>query len=336
MSYDFRLEISGLCAFIPDKEIEEGADVITAILVSTRTRIEDADGGEVSGSESHQPLLVFDLNSVGAESGGDGRNCGVWFLDGEDVTLRFKRGDAEYPVGPLRVRLDNTERSFSLVPLMERALPGAGQVDPDCLEEVPSDTAGKLVRARFYLDKGTLFVSELARYREGRVTAQFVPPPDEGSPVYKQYMPRRVTLEVSSVPDDVLTVIRATRIRTPDSYRELVLSPIEDLDGARSVVAEVRNLCCESVLVDKDVESFPESDPDFSYYYQIAARYKELSETFDEFPIPVPVEFLNRILLGGQGGGDTIKCSSARFNAPVSEEEEQADGKEEGYRVSRI
>jgi hypothetical protein len=329
MSYDFRLEFSGLCAFVPDKDVEEGAEVITAILVSTMTRIEDTDGGEVAGSESHQPLLVFDLNSIGAESGGDGKNCGVWFLDGEDVTLHFKRGGAEYPVGPLRVRLDNTERSFSLVPLMERALPGAGQVDPDCLEGVPSDTAGKLVRARIYLDKGTLFASELAKYRGQRVTAQFVPPPDEEIPVYKQYMPRRVTLEVSSVPDDVLTVIRARKIRIPDSYRELVLSPIEGQDGARSVVAEVRNLCCESVLADKDKESFPEADLDFLYYYQIAARYKELSAFFVEFPIPVPVEFINRITLG-QGGGDTIKCSSARFNAPIDEEEEQAtDAKEE-------
>jgi hypothetical protein len=190
-----------------------------------------------------------------------------------------------------------------------------------------------MTKARIKLDKGTLRTAALGVYRRKTVTAQFVPPPKE-RPGRKQALPRQVALEVLAIPDDVEVQVRAKRFAGEPKERVLRLRPIPDVKrpGKKLVEVEVRNLCCESIIADKDVEDFPEADLDFEYFYLVAKNYETLKKDYVRFPVPVPVEF-NNDSHSGQSGGDTIKCSVARFSAPpaarepssYSEDDKEAD-----------
>jgi len=312
MSYTLRLTFSGLCAFIPNRDWGHSVppDEITVCLLNSASKNDRLKMIE-NFPERHVPLLRFELASI-APDVSYGKDCyAYWTLAEEDVWISFRKKDGEniYNTGPLRVVMDGTARSFLHVPSMEDVCSGAGQVEVGSLEKVPRND---LVVARFQLDSGILANDEFGKFRGGEVVVQFVPVGGGGA--WRERLPHRVVLEFRDLPEDVEAVVHAEKFNDPDSFRDLILGPVEDPAGNRLVELNVLNLCCGYVLGDKSPwESYPESDRDFECYYVLSREFGELRKNLVRFPIPVPVEHENRD--EKVGGGDTIRCSVSRFDA---------------------
>lgn len=328
MTYTFRLFFSGLCAFVPDSDLGAPPRLMTVLLLNTdQGRFQTLN----NPPERHLPILKFNLKNLYNEEG-TGKFLGVWPLNFEDIRiyLRDRETGEEVSWGPLRIVSDQSRESFTLLPLMEDLLPSAGQVDPDYLRL-------KLVKARVFLDTGTLKVAQIAQYQGKDVRVHFVPnldDPDDPQPIYSKLLPHKIMLELSDLPENLDVVIYSEGFEgDPLPTRELVLKPIVDPTGRSIIEVSILNLCCDSVLGEPlQTERVPEADTDFEAFYGICKELDNLMRDYRRFPIPVPVIHDNDGEKGG--GGDTIKCTGARFLAS-SEESSDSDDEKEGDTTKR-
>ncbi|HVT18674.1 MAG TPA: hypothetical protein VHQ90_21145 [Thermoanaerobaculia bacterium] len=332
MSYTFRLKFSGLCAFVPNKPIDDDPDYVDVLLVNANYD-SDSDFGQTIGPlEPHTPNVWFTLRDLAGvrEPQGDYQHHGaMWLLVGEQINIGFSKNGE--PV-PREKRLKIVHRSmkekapdsrlkeedyFDWVAPMEKIHPQACDVDPRCLDLKPPPD---LVIARIRLDDGVLKSDKIGKVNDKAVIAQFVPPlADEPC---KQALTHRVVLELE-VPDDVSVVLTTSEFGDSAVLRQATLGPPTQsaAQGAGEVKVLVSNLCCgyylgEATDLPGPVEP-PGSDGDFKAFYILA---KDPVKAGTPLPIPVPVEYDTT---GGQGGSEPIHCNVALFRPypPVVREE---------------
>ncbi len=333
MSYTFRMTFSGLCAFVPRVKDGETSPRRVDVLI-VKDQEPDTAGGRWDQSpdyDAHSAEIGFPVRQL--QPGGDPNSdvLGRWELENEEVRLFVRRAgeddqelnqgltvmeggrDATQDCPPSLGAAPygtNEARDYyrllsdvSWIPQVEKALPGAGTISRENLLSTPSSD----VAARFVLESGILGTDAIGQFLDGWVIAQFVPPPN-GAPAYSQALAHRVVLEVV-IDDGSSVVIKATDF-SAGTTRELVLAPVA---GALLQV-DVTNLCCGYYATAKgSPTAAPEPDHDFAEVYRLSADYAALQKANLWLPVPVPVQYVNRLPTSATGGVTPIKCSGAWF-----------------------
>ncbi len=173
MSFDLRVFIGGVCAFVPEKPVRPNEkNRLRVLLVDTRS-------GQLNGQalHRHSAEIHFDLKDVVTSDAtpafvAAGRH-GVWTLDKDDLSIADGERPADEsglviasgqraidpatgkPANPRPIAPHDSPRDYSWLADMRRITGGmAASVKPQCF-----DDPAELLEARLDLDYGTLSVA---------------------------------------------------------------------------------------------------------------------------------------------------------------------------------
>src|SRR6202035_4748183 len=240
MSYTFQILFSGLCAFVPDTDIDTTPPSHVDVLLV------DTDHGDKKylkfphDDDDHFALLKYDL---GDTTGGvstvniDRDSKAFWTLQDEQLTIEVRK---RLPKGGTQVSPPRpfTLGNLSALPRMDKIFPLAKDLHAGALGVKPDR-----IKARFRLDQGTFHQDTIGGYQGQDITVQFVPPPPGGAAV-TQTLAINVALTLD-LDDDEEIVIHSQAFRpgfltTDPDVRSVVLNP----NPGDAVEVKVMNLCC--------------------------------------------------------------------------------------------
>ncbi len=304
MSYTFQVIFSGLCAFVPDTDIDKTAPShIDVLLVDTDdSRTDDL---KFDHYDDHFPILKYRAEDEpgGAAPLGDRDSRGFWTLREEHLVFDVRNNVT---------KVVSAKRPFSLgsissLPRMDKVFPPANELDPGALLDNPN-----FVIARLVLDQGTLADFEIGKINDGDITAQFVPPPPSGVAV-TQTLAIKVSLTLT-LDDDEEVVFHSKDFNAMASTDPDVRSVVVGPKPGGTVQVSVMNLCCGYFMEKKkDNSEKPAQDTDFEYFYILAKDFDQFQD-FTQLPIPVPVSYPAIPPVAGDGGGETARCNMVLFN----------------------
>ena len=305
--YTFQIVFSGLCALVPDKDLDAGEKPtrVDVLLVDSKDK---AALKLPTKHEPHFPLLRFKLSdAAGNFNGAAGESYGMWTLENEDLSLEVRNVTTKQISTPDELVVDPLKN----VPRIASIMPDHPDLDPLTLSTNPQTAI-----ARFAIEQGRLVEFKLAQFLGEDVLGAFVPPPENQNPVI-QKLAHKVALQLDLEPDEEV-VIHARDFGlasgAPDS-RQLVLGPVPGV-----VTVEITNLCCGYFLQkDEDFSDLPEADDDFDLFYILLKDFGDtLVKEYTRLPIPVPISYKAKNQPTGAGGAEPIRCNLALFKAPTS------------------
>lgn len=312
MSYTFQILFSGLCAFVPDTDIDTTPPShVDVLLVNT----DHADKQHLKfphDDDDHFTLLKYDLGDTTGGSStvyADHDSKAFWTLQGEQLTIDVQK---RLPGGGTQTSAPRvfTLGDLSALPRMDKIFPLAKDLHPGALGGNPTR-----IKARLRLDQGTLHQHTIGDYQGQNITVQFVPLPPGGVAVTQTLAVKAaLTVELN---DDEEVVIHSQAFKpgfstTDPDVRSVVLNP----KPGGVVEVKVMNLCCSYYMEKvKFPAEVPRQDTDFEFFYLLARDFLTFVN-HAQFPIPVPIAYQSvpppPPLPGG--GGDTARCNMALFN----------------------
>lgn len=303
MSFTLKIEFQGLIGYVPTN----GGKSLLALLVEARKGRQTSDGHHLP---SHVPVVQFERRNVlnleeialhepednqkflysgTAEIESEESLKGLWFLDNQDLEVRYEGEDRpdrkvliwdEDTAGDPRLATGGRRREtfFSVLPHLENVSSSASRIDPDCLLPKPKEG---LLSGRFTIRDGIVQALNPPRVGEDPIRAQFRP---LGSPVIdtvhmQDSIGKGVVLEME-IPGDSVTLF-ATKFGQTAAQPVLKLGPVP---GETTPVAiQVWNLPLYDIF---GLPSFGHSsateDPHFELFYELCLRRPPLHNR----PIP--------------------------------------------------
>ena len=298
MSYSLRIVFEGLCAFVPVTRLQEGENSTNVWVLLVNADEQGLKGGRPR--EIHYPRLIVDSRNVHGISGFRGLDL-WWDLSRREVRLQFQEEVKPHPVSfyythGLTGKPDASNTSdVGWIPRIRDIVERASYIKRDLLGGSPPEE----LAARFFLEHGLLSPGDFGQHNDDHVIAQFVP--DE-SGIYKS-LPIQVALQVDNLERPV--IVAAMKLDADPENAEpeyLELAPAEEGKG---IILRVRNLCPDLLLERRRVTE-PVEDPDFSWFYELS-----VSEPEPLHPIPFPIDYRTEAPVGGEGGGEPVRCTCA-------------------------
>jgi len=300
MAFNVRVIFSGLCAYVPNRELgvlEAPPTKMMVLMVDARESRKALD--EKNLLQPHFPIIFLRGHQVAGVKGLPPRTNLGWRIDRKQVEIAIPEkalGANKFSVlQSLRDEdgLPSDDRDFSFGADLRTIVPGFAEIDRDVFE---GRRSRGLVAARVLLDKGKFSTFDL-----GDSNFQF-----PGTEFIERRLSNRTLLELQDL--DELTII-ATDL--DDRTREEVsLRP----SARETVDIFVGNFCagCMPMLLHVDEETAKQNqheivaDDDFRWFYELIKDREALKG--QDLPIPTPAE-------DGRGN-DAAKCMQVTF-APV-------------------
>ncbi|HKH44784.1 MAG TPA: hypothetical protein VKM72_08980 [Thermoanaerobaculia bacterium] len=315
-AYYFRIVFSGLCAFVPDRDLDGKFKPTKMDVLLVDTNHDRAKKLYYKHDYRHLPVLKYDLKDVDCSqntSVGDTFAHGIWTLSREQLKLEVRKrgtGSASMPPKP---EAKPFKVDLPLVPRIDKIFPEARELDTGALGASP-----KLVVARFSVDQGEFSHYAVGHYNDEDILVKFVPSKDP-SPAKPVAYKVQFTLGLAS---DEEVVIRSRKFGAspgaPDLRHVVFLPPA---DGV--VAVEISNLCCGQFMgYGEAYEEVPERDTDFEYHFMLSKNFDDLAKKHVRFPISVPVYYRSErpleVAETAAGGGETVRCNLSLFNPRAS------------------
>ena len=314
-TYIFRAVFSGLCAFVPDVNIdgEKAPSSFDVLLIETEHE-DRSPKLHFKPHEEHRPVLRYELGDVFPDMKSEDREAhGLWTLEREELTLEVQKKNPEgkwvsWGGHSLAVKKEN----LSLLPRIDRILPDARNLDPKAQGDDP-----ELVVARFIIDQGELEYHDIGHYNGENIVCQFVPPPPDGDAVIQELATKmRLTLQLNC---DERIVIHSKAFGDDikgEDVRSLVLNPCPP---SGEIEIGISNLCCGYYMdYVAPVEELPARDTDFEFHFMLSDAFDDLTGDDGHVHLPIPVPVRYRTLPpedeGDEGGGETIRCNLSLYN----------------------
>lgn len=283
-----KILITGLCAFVPKKEIKD-------YYKNNQMRLLLVDSSRPAHSqhnhELHTPVLICEEAAV---TGGDrlpdltfkyaGSIMAVYYLDDQDVSI--------YPATPEKLSVDvhpiadciekdddNIKKSsFLFVPYLEEISPGSGCAYSYCLakEDVHPDVSSRMV-----LDQGTIRTGQLTVRRDKRVVNWLYKMMAEKRDDVVQH--RQVAADIVEVEVDLTDLIFETkpfrRDRKNPRVREIFADDkpkmIRLKPGDKPIF--IKNMPWPDLLGSRFEDGYDRDvDSDFSHFYKIVQGHGDV------------------------------------------------------------
>jgi hypothetical protein len=310
-TYTFQMLFSGLCAFVPDTDIDKTSPSQMDVLL-VNTDHDDKSFLKFEHEEDHFALLKYNLGDTpGGIVAEDRDSQGFWTLNAEHLTIEVRKHGSAAPSPPRAFTLGDV----TALPRIDKIFPPAKTLHPEALGNNPSR-----IKARLRITQGTLKQFTIGQFLNTDITVQFVPPPPGGVLAPPQTLATKIALTLELDPsEEVVIHSKAFGINSspadPD-VRTLALNP-QPAGGA--VEVSLVNLCC-GYFMDKRTRKSetPRQDTDFEFFYILANDLPNFVK-HAQYPIPVPVGYRAEPLppLANDhsgGGGETARCNMALFN----------------------
>lgn len=316
MSFNFRVILSGLCAFVPDQPIaaagplEEKPTGMRVVMVDARQRTKAVDFGTLA---PHYPIVVVKTSNLKSRNGVPPGTRIEWRLDRRELKFVVEggmpkdfvlvqgdlRGDPPAGFnGALPAGTPRQPEDFAWGVHMQRAAPQFAQIDPRCFEDAGS--LG-LVAARVVLDRG-----ELANhgFDPDKIPRYFFDPTLGGDQTVRPYT-NKTSLEIKDVTGVRLVARDLDDLESPE---ELALMGSEG-EWVEITVSNMDDGRLPERLPDPNQAAKP--DVDFKWFYSLCADRGLLQATLNgrELPVPKP---------GTGGGPGAVQCMHATFDSPAT------------------
>jgi len=327
MQFNFKIEFSGLCAFVPEQSFGEKVGQKVTVLVPDALKarpVHPTGAVPLPLRETdqlilppHLPMLIFDhadlqspggappFTILGDSQAGDDERKGVFLMIRQDVEIQPDRKDGvelfnpEVP-DPLNPRSDDEKKSLFWLAKIDDVLGAHRRIEPRLLGAL--DDREEEVISRVVLNTGRLRA-------EPPTTGlwQFLPI-DEPIRDTRRERPvaSKIVLEVPAV-DQAAIVVRS--FGEEGAGQRFVFAPRED---ATEVTVQIVNLEPD-LLLGVPVSPHapvPDVDPDFSIYYNL----------IDGFGDKEPRPILRRRLREGNGfiSGESKPCAPMGVNRELA------------------
>jgi hypothetical protein len=256
MAFQLFVRFTGLCGFVPNTSgkrmrvvlVDAGEAAMKAMGNMEMPAMPGMEAMPMEAMEAHQAALVFDdgdrVSGDGETFKQNGKTMRLRKLDGLDVSIAPSSEDALTLVSPEVNGCPNKTTATSLAYLaqIDKILPAAGGIHPDCLAKPPK--VSPKVAARIWLTDGTLrtlHLSSLANFDPIRWSF------DEGG--HEQVLAEVIELETKIEGDKVTFHLNSfrnpgaaiapivLRPQTPGKSVEVRIEnmPLQDIQGTREV-----------------------------------------------------------------------------------------------------
>jgi hypothetical protein len=305
MAFDCRIKFTGLCAFVPNKPLDQSPDKMCVVLVdgtqADATPIQAIDGTIL---RRHRAFLVFDLKNLpGFPPQRPKEGKGVWYLEQQRLTLDLGGGgqafsttfDATIDATPdLTGPSPGQENSFSWVANMVKIAPTHAKMNASSVTTTPPAE----VIAQVILDQGTLATSQMEKIR-------FCFPNTLGPDILRKPLAHEVTLTLTAIPKLIVNATPLAAGGVPVSLE------LQQAAAGEPIEIEIVNLCEENPLRWPKVSPIPQDDEDFRWYYQLldAAEQGRVKTEIRGLSLPIPFKEKARILPAVTG----VNCFPVRF-----------------------
>jgi hypothetical protein len=310
----FRILMTGLCAFVPKREIKEVSEgnQMRVLLVESTSRADVMDAEMNHAHEPHVPVLIAAVENV--VSSGDYRKpdliysegeLAVFYLEGQDLKVNGAQADnlsifLEVGAGcgcphprPTGSDVRSQKHSFEWVPSFEDISPGSKGVDDACL----GDSVDSSVVARVELREGEVYTSQLcSQVKEVFLWQYKIPNTPKRGASHRQAAAQVVgfeaffeeTVELSAknfkgLPNPSL---RSTSKDNNEGIIKLVPS-----DEESEIVVWIMNMPWADILRTRYPEGYLDKpDIHFAHLYKILLDYNEVNvpHLYGQCPVPMP------------------------------------------------
>ncbi len=311
MSFDFRAQFTGLCAFVPNKPLryQNHGDVnnpptkMMIMMVDARSKRRAPDGEDM---RPHFPVVTFNSKDIAGSDRTIDAVDTIWYLDRQQLEFQLRDGEgASFSIiqGEKQPNKANFQKDddFGWIADMTEITKDHGQIDPKCFKSTESKG---LIAARVLLDKGKLSTSQFhhnpewgfSKVSEGENTSL------KGK-FAARALGNQATLHLGTVSEVTLV---ATHIESGERS-ELRLAP-----SSGDVRIKVGNLCRRILPLPPRTTvaagSQPNKDDDFRWFY-------ELVDGRCMLPIPQGKSLPIPRRRSGGSGNSPVRCMMATFGA---------------------
>ncbi|HEX6902363.1 MAG TPA: hypothetical protein VF789_21775 [Thermoanaerobaculia bacterium] len=325
MAFTLKIEFQGLIGYVPTN----GGKSLLALFVEGRKGRQTSDGHHIP---AHVPVIQFARRNVAdpgtlrnheqgkqkvlyfgqQDMGAVDDLAGLWFLDNQDIELRYEGQDREDQ--KLRIWDEETRASFgqpngrgpasffSQLPHLDTIISSASRVDPDCL--LPQPREG-LLAARFTIREGVIESLTPPEELDGKLlSTQFRPiGTDLGGTVFTQTSIGSGALVEVKVPGDSVTLV--SRLFGDEASKSVLkLAPVAG--QTTPIHVKVRNLPLYDIfgLPNFEHPNLTE-DRHFEIFYELSLRRPPLHKR----PIP-------HFELAEQNGGGHVHPGPIHLSTP--------------------
>lgn len=283
---DCIIRFTGLCAFVPNKPLDQTPETMCAVLVDGRNLAgaqKALDGTEL---RRHRGFVLFDLRNLPSGYNGSKRHDGVWYMERQQIVIKT---DDKTPLDTrsYKASIDTNfnidepnsgeETSFSWVAALTKLMPNYATIDTKCIStdmaEVPDS-----VLAQLFFNTGVLTAEEPALQVwsvSGALSTEFTRQPLAHEAVLTLTGVSKLTFEAKGFPgtkggvDDKLELV-------PNSLGKIEIT--------------IANLCDENPLR-WPRDPTPRDDDDFKWYYQLmtTAQQDAIDVKRRGAPLPTPI-----------------------------------------------
>lgn len=313
MSFNFRVILSGLCAFVPDQPIAaagppgEKPTGMRVVMVDARQRTKAVDFGTLA---PHYPIAVIKTSNLKSRNGVPQGTRIEWRLDRRELKFVVEGGTPNDFVlvqgelrgappdganGALPAGTPVRAEDFAWGVHMQRAAPDFAQIDPRCFQDAGS--LG-LVAARVVLDRG-----ELANHGfDPDTTPRYFFDKTLGGDQTARPYTNKTSLEIKDVTGVRLVARDLDDLLSPE---ELGLTGLEG-EWVEITVSNMDDGRLPERLPDPNQLATP--DVDFKWFYSLCANRGQLQATLDGKDLPIPKP-------GTDGGPGAVQCMHATFDS---------------------
>lgn len=300
--FDCRIKFTGLCAFVPNKPLEQAPNKMCVVLVDATDKptnpVRALDGTPL---RRHRAYVLFNLkNYAGFTGKPTGEAKGVWYLQNQRVSLDLIGGQT-FDTNYLKSADDKhdinvidpvEEENFAWVAGMTKMAAKFPAMDPLAVTTTPPQS----VLAQILLTKGSLRVN-----RPERQVWCF--PKVLSGDVIRRPIAHEAILELTGLTQLILQA-DALPGGASDS---LELKP--PVPGQR-VEITVANLCEDNPLLWPKPPA-PKDDDDFKWYYQLLTGTDQANVNRERRGLALPAPLVERTSSGPNATG--VNCFPVRF-----------------------
>jgi hypothetical protein len=287
------LRMTGLCEFVPKRDIEDPAFEKTnqmRVLFADSHRAPILPAGTLFIHELHMPVLVCQQGYVDRTGRIEDRTFNdavttwaVFYLDDQDISIANAQPDSlivpQYPGGGSGCPTIKNYRSFAWVPPLSRMSPGSEVVRPACLVDPTLGTVDSSVLARLALTQGTIETLAIAKdYSDATVEWDFKVP--GGKALYRQVMADSVQFWTTFLSPAIEITTTLFRSPTNPSVAQVFTGgvgsrlPIRLLPVGNQVIAWIKSMPWPDIAGTRPHPASLQRDPDFdfSYFYDLSLK----------------------------------------------------------------
>ena len=305
MAFDCHIKFTGLCAFVPNKPLDQTPDRMCVVLVDG-THADDFPIQALDGTilRRHRALLVFDLKNLPGFSPRPHEGRGVWYLEQQRLTLDLGGGGQAFST-TFNATIDNTPDlqgpptsgpadSFSWMANMVKIAPRHSKLNASAVTTTPPPE----VIAQVILDRGTLATSLIEKIR-------WCFPNTLGPDILRKPLAHEVTLTLTAIPK---LVVNAAALPGGGVPLSLELQPAA---AGETVEIEIVNLCEENPLRWPKTNPLPVDDEDFRWYYQLLDANEQATVITELHGLSLPIPFKEKARTLPNATG--VNCFPVRF-----------------------